>query len=106
MKKAVTLVAILGLLIAASPASANFKLSFGFAKRELSRETAGVCNGVAGCKNWSVRPCLRRSLHRIDCRSNFFFNDGSYCTYVGTATLRFHGQFEVITHHKRISCPR
>jgi hypothetical protein len=105
VRKVVPVLVVLGLLVTAQVASANFKLSFGYAKRGLAQETAAVCAHTHGCKSWSVRPCARRSLHRIDCRSNFFFSDGGYCTFVGTATLRHHlGSYEVITHHKRITC--
>jgi hypothetical protein len=105
VKKVVSVLAMVGLLVFAASASANFKLSFGYAKRGLAHETAQICAQTEGCKSWSVRPCARRSLHRIDCRSNFFFAGGGYCTFVGTATLRHHlGRYEVFTHHKRITC--
>ena len=103
MKRVLAVVAVLGLLVTAAPASANYQLIFGAAKRAISRETSHICSTTRGCKSWSVKPCKRRSLHRIDCRSNFYFPEGGYCTFVMTATLPPWAT-EIILHHKRIKC--
>jgi len=95
--------AIIALLAFAAIASANFQLRFGPAKRAISQETAQICSQVSGCKSWSVHPCTRQSLHRIDCLSNYLFSDGSVCSSVTTATYRLYAE-GIIISHKRIRC--
>jgi hypothetical protein len=95
--------AIVGLLAFASVASGNFQLRFGPAKRAISQETARICSEVNGCKSWSVHPCRRQSLHRVDCLSNYLFTDGTVCSSVTTATYRRYAE-EIIINHKRIRC--
>ena len=103
MKLLVGVTAIVALFAITSVASANFQLRFGPAKRAISQETANVCSQVSGCHSWSVKPCVRRSYHRIDCLSNFFFTDGNVCSFTATATYRrYAGQ--IIIAHKRIRC--
>ncbi|HEX6228514.1 MAG TPA: hypothetical protein VFZ41_03525, partial [Solirubrobacterales bacterium] len=50
-----------------------YQLEFGFAKRAISRATAAICAKADDCRTWSVKPCRRRSWHRIDCVSNALF---------------------------------
>jgi hypothetical protein len=95
--------AIVALLAFAAVANANFQLRFGPAKQAISQETSDICSRVDGCKSWSVHPCTRQSLHRIDCLSNYFFTDGAICSSVTTATYRRYAETIVIAH-KRIRC--
>lgn len=102
--KVAVVIAVLGLLLAlAAPAFAGYQLRFGYAKRAISGATSSVCAQTNGCKSWSVNPCVRRSLHRIDCRSNLFFAGGQGCSFVTTASLPPTAP-NVILHHKRIRC--
>lgn len=94
---------IVGLLSFAAVASGNFQLRFGPAKRAISQETARICSEVSGCKSWSVHPCQRQSLHRIDCLSNYLFTDGTVCNSVTTATYRRYAE-TIVINHKRIRC--
>jgi hypothetical protein len=94
---------ILALLVVTSVAGANFQLRFGPAKRAISQETSEICSQVSGCKTWSVAPCTRRSLHRIDCLSNYAFSDGNICHSVTTATYRQYAA-GIVINHKRIRC--
>jgi hypothetical protein len=103
LKLLVGVSAIIGLLAFASVANANYQLRFGPAKRAISQETASICSQVSGCQSWSVKPCTRRSYHRIDCLSNYFFKDGAACSSVTTATYPPYAT-EIIIHHKRIIC--
>ena len=95
--------ATVALLAFAAIASANFQLRFGPAKRAISQETAQICSQVSGCKSWSVHPCRRQSLHRIDCLSNYLFSDGTVCNSVTTAAYRLNAE-EIVINHKRIRC--
>jgi hypothetical protein len=95
--------AIVALLAIASVASANFQLRFGPAKRAISQETSETCSQVSGCRSWSVKPCVRRSYHRIDCLSNYLFTDGNVCHSTTTATYRRYAG-GIIINHKRIIC--
>jgi hypothetical protein len=103
IKLLVGVTAIVALLAFAAVASANFQLRFGPAKRAISQETARICSQVSGCKQWSVHPCRRQSLHRIDCLSNYLFTDGTLCSSVTTATYRRSAE-GIIINHKRIRC--
>jgi hypothetical protein len=103
VKLKVLIVAVVSALLLASSASAGYQVIFGAAKRAISREAAGICAQARGCKSWSVKPCARRSLHRVDCRANFFFPESGYCTMVMIGVLPPYAS-EVIVHHKRISC--
>jgi hypothetical protein len=51
----------------------EYQLEFGFAKRAISKATAQICAQAEGCRTWSVRPCKRRSWHRVDCVANTLF---------------------------------
>jgi hypothetical protein len=102
-KLLVGVTAIVALLALAAVASANFQLRFGPAKRAISQETARICSQVDGCKSWSVHPCKRQSLHRIDCLSNYLFTDGTICSSVTTATYRLYAE-AIVINHKRIRC--
>jgi hypothetical protein len=103
VKLKVLIVAVVSALVLASTASAGYQVIFGAAKRAISREAAGICAEARGCKSWSVKPCARRSFHRVDCRANFFFPESGYCTMVMIGVLPPYAN-EVIVHHKRISC--
>jgi hypothetical protein len=95
--------AIVALLAVTSVAGANFQLRFGPAKRAIAQETAEVCSQVKGCHSWSVKPCVRRSYHRIDCLSNYFFTDGNVCSSATAATYRQYAG-GIVINHKRIRC--
>ena len=103
LKLLIGVAAMVVALVCASVALGNYQLRFGPAKRVISQETARICSATAGCKSWSVKPCVRRSLHRIDCRTNYYFPEGGYCTSVFTATLPPWAT-EIILHHKRVRC--
>jgi hypothetical protein len=103
MKLLVGVSAIVALLAVTSVASANFQLRFGPAKRAISQETSSICSHVSGCHSWSVKPCVRRSYHRIDCLSNYFFTNGNVCSSTTTATYRQYAG-GIIIAHKRIRC--
>lgn len=103
IKLLVGVTAAVALLAFAAIASANFELRFGPAKRAISQETARICNEINGCRSWSVHPCRRQSLHRVDCLSNYFFTNGSACSSVTTATYRRYAE-AIIINHKRIRC--
>lgn len=102
MRIKVAVAAILGLLLFAGIAGAH-KLPFGYAKTEIKRFTAGVCAEADACRNWSVGPCRRRSLHRVDCASRLFSNEGGNCAWVTIAVVPSNST-EVRIHHKRILC--
>jgi hypothetical protein len=103
VKVKVLVVSVVAALLLASTASAGYQVIFGAAKRAISREAAGVCAQAEGCKSWSVKPCVRRSSHRVDCRANFFFPGSGYCTMVMIGVLPPWAE-QVIVHHKRIRC--
>ncbi len=102
MKIKVVVGAVLGMLLLAGAAQAH-KVPFGFAKTEVKRYTAGICAETDGCKNWKVAPCSRRSLHRVDCVSTFFFPEGIDCSFV-TIAIAPPNRYEVNIHRKRIIC--
>jgi hypothetical protein len=100
--KATVFAAILGLLLLAAVADAH-QLPFGFAKTEIRHATSSICAETSGCHNWSVGPCRRRSLHRVDCVSRFHGENGVDCEFVTIARAPTH-LYEVRLHHKRIFC--
>jgi hypothetical protein len=100
----IAIFATMALGIAASSAIGDgYQVIFGYAKRAMSREAADVCARTTGCKSWSVKPCARRSWHRVDCRANFFFAEGGQCSMVMLAIYPPWAN-EVIVRHKRIFC--
>lgn len=103
MRTKIAILATLGALILPASAGANYQLIFGYAKRAIARQTAAVCAQVTGCQSWSVKPCRRTSLHRIDCLANYFFREGVTCSQVTFAVLPPWAS-DVILHHKRIIC--
>jgi hypothetical protein len=93
---------VLGALLLAGVAQAH-KVPFGFAETEIRRFTADVCKKAEGCKNWQVTSCNRRSDHRVDCLSTFFFRDGGECSFE-TIAVAPPKRYVVNIHHKRIVC--
>jgi len=81
----------------------EYQLEFGFAKREIARETAAACAKIEGCVNWSVNPCKRQSWHRIDCISNLHGESGATCSFVTIAVWPPWSN-HLILHRKRIHC--
>jgi hypothetical protein len=81
----------------------EYKLEFGFAKRAIARATAAICANAEGCRTWSVKPCRRRSWHRVDCVSNALFDEGIVCRWVMIAVWPPSSD-ELILHRKRIFC--
>ncbi|HWM53917.1 MAG TPA: hypothetical protein VNO20_00810 [Solirubrobacterales bacterium] len=102
MKAKLVVAAALGMLVFAGVAEAH-KVPFGFAKTEVKRFTADICAQTEGCQNWRVAPCNRRSLHRIDCVSTFFFREGLDCSFV-TIAIAPPKRYVVNIHRKRIIC--
>ena len=102
MKVKVVVATVLGMLLLAGIAEAH-KVPFGFAKSEIRRFTADVCAETEGCKSWKVGPCARRSFHRIDCTSTFFFPEDVDCSFV-TIAIAPPNRYEVNIHRKRIVC--
>jgi hypothetical protein len=102
MRVKVMAAAVLGVLLLVGVAEAH-KVPFGVAKSEVRRFTAEVCSETEGCKSWKVGPCARRSLHRIDCTSTFFFREGLDCSFV-TIAIAPPKRYEVNIHRKRIVC--
>jgi len=94
--------AVLALSLLAGVAEAH-KVPFGFAKSEIRRFTADICSETEGCQSWKVGPCARRSFHRIDCTSTFFFREGVDCSFV-TIAIAPPERYEVNIHRKRIVC--
>ena len=102
MRIKVAISAILGLLLFAGVAEGH-KMPFAYAKTEIKRFTAEICAETEGCKNWSVAPCQRRSLHRVDCVSRLYFAEGGGCSWVTIARAR-RNEYRATIHHKRILC--
>jgi hypothetical protein len=103
MKLKVSLAALLiGMLATASVAEAH-KLPVGAAKRAIQQETATICSELEGCKSWSVGPCQRKSLHRVDCVSRVSNGEGGSCAWVTIARVPARS-FVIHLHHKRIFC--
>jgi hypothetical protein len=103
MKLKVAIGAVLvGLLATAAVAEAH-QLPVGVAKNAIKQETAAVCGELEGCKNWSVGPCQRKSLHRVDCVSRVTNQEGGSCAWVTIARVPARS-FEIRLHHKRIFC--
>jgi hypothetical protein len=102
MRLKVAIAALLGVLAMAGVAEAH-KLPFGAAKHAIQQETAGVCRELDGCRNWSVGPCQRKSLHRVDCVSKVKNGEGGRCAWVTIARVPANS-YEINVHHKRIFC--
>jgi hypothetical protein len=103
MKLKVAIAALLvGLLAMAAVAEAH-KLPVGAAKNAIKQETAAVCGELEGCKDWSVGPCQRKSLHRVDCVSRVTNREGGSCAWVTIARVPSRS-FVIHLHHKRIFC--
>lgn len=102
MKVKMAVMAVLGVVLLAGVAQAH-KVPLGFAKTEIKRFTADICAQTEGCQNWKVGPCARRSSHRIDCTSTFFFREGVDCSFV-TIAIAPPKRYEVNIHRKRIVC--
>ncbi|HEY5816632.1 MAG TPA: hypothetical protein VIS95_09905 [Solirubrobacterales bacterium] len=102
MRVKVAIAALLGVLAMAGVAEAH-KLPVGEAKQSIRRATAGVCQELEGCKNWSVGPCQRKSLHRVDCVSTVSDQEGTACSWVTIARVPANS-YEIRVHHKRIFC--
>lgn len=79
------------------------KLPLGAAKNAIKQETASVCRELEDCKNWSVGPCQRKSLHRVDCVSRVSNGEGGSCAWVTIARVPARS-YEIHVHHKRIFC--
>lgn len=97
---------VLGALLFAAPAigyQGDYQLEFGFAKRAISRETAALCSSTEGCANWLVKPCRRRSWHRVDCVSRLYGENGVACIFVSIAVWPPSSD-HLLLHHKRIFC--
>lgn len=103
MRMKIAILVVLGALIIPATANAEYQLIFGYAKRALARQTAAICAQVSGCRSWSVNPCRRTSLHRVDCLANYFFREGVVCSQVVFAVLPPQAD-DVILHHKRLFC--
>ena len=91
----------LALLLTVGVAEAH-KMPFGVAKSEIKRFTAEVCAEADECRNWSVGPCRRRSLHRIECVSGVHLPEGD-CAWVTIARAPAN-LYEVRIHRKRVFC--
>jgi hypothetical protein len=102
MKLKISLLAIAATLLFASAASAHV-LPFGLAKRAIAQTTASICADANECRSWSVQPCRRQSLHRVDCLANFFFPEGRKCSGVIIARVRSNS-YDLILQHKRLIC--
>ena len=103
MKLKVAIVALLaGLLTMAAVAEAH-QLPVGAAKNAIKQETATICSELEGCRNWSVGPCQRKSLHRIDCVSRVTNREGGSCAWVTIARVPARS-YVIHVHHKRIFC--
>ena len=81
----------------------EYQLEFGFAKRAISHETAALCSSTEGCANWLVKPCRRRSWHRVDCVSRLYGENGVACVFVSIAVWPPSSD-HLLLHHKRIFC--
>lgn len=103
MKIKVAILALLAVLAFAGVAKGAYQLRFGYAKHSIQQLTAGVCSELEGCHDWSVGPCQRRSLHRIDCVSTVKSREGGACSWVTIAVLPPNAT-DVKLHHKRIVC--
>jgi hypothetical protein len=102
MKIKIAIAALLGVFLVAGVAQAH-KLPVGAAKNAIKQETAAICNELEGCRNWSVGPCQRKSLHRVDCVSRVTNSEGGSCAWVTIARVPSRS-FEIQVHHKRIFC--
>ena len=102
MRIKVAIAALLGVLLMAGVASAH-KLPVGEAKQAIRQTTSGVCQEIEGCRNWSVGPCQRKSLHRVDCVSKVTNREGTACAWVTIARVPANS-YEIRVHHKRIFC--
>ncbi|HEX6228277.1 MAG TPA: hypothetical protein VFZ41_02320 [Solirubrobacterales bacterium] len=80
-----------------------YKLEFGFAKRAIMRATAEICKRADDCVTWSVKPCRRRSWHRIDCVSNTLFPENIVCRFVMIAKWPPWSD-ELLLQRKRVFC--
>src|SRR5262245_3821967 len=100
MKVKVSVVAVAALFLFAGTASAHV-LPFGPAKRAIAQKTAEICAAADECTSWSVNPCRRQSLHRVDCLANFFFPGGGDCSGVIIARLPAYSN-NLILQHKRL----
>jgi hypothetical protein len=98
----VSICAVLALALMVGVAEAH-KVPFGLAKTEIKRFTAEVCAETVECRNWSVGPCRRRSLHRVDCVSRVVLREGGDCAWVTIARAPAK-LYEVRIHRKRIIC--
>lgn len=103
MRIKIAIATVLGVLLLAGAAQGAYQLRFGYAKRSIQRFTADVCSELEGCKDWRVGPCTRRSLHRIDCVSRVFSEEGGACAWVTIAVLP-PSSYDVQIRHKRIRC--
>ena len=102
MKLKVVIAALFGVLLVAGVAQAH-KLPVGAAKNAIKQETAAICGELEGCRNWSVGPCQRKSLHRVDCVSRVTNGEGNACAWVTIARVPSRS-YEIQVHHKRIFC--
>lgn len=102
MRVKVVIAAMLGMLLTVGAAEAH-KLPVGEAKQSIRRATSEVCQDLEGCRNWSVGPCERKSLHRVDCVSKVTNGEGQSCAWVTIARVASRS-YEIQVHHKRIFC--
>jgi hypothetical protein len=98
----VAIAALLGVLLMSGVAAAH-KLPVGEAKQAIRQETSAVCQELEGCRNWSVGPCQRKSLHRVDCVSKVTNGEGVACSWVTIARVPANS-YTIRVHHKRIFC--
>lgn len=103
MRVKVAIAALLGAFLLTAAVAQAHKLPMGAAKRAIQQETAGVCQELDGCKNWSVGPCERKSFHRIDCVSRVTNGEGGDCAWVTIARVPANS-YTIHVHHKRIFC--
>lgn len=103
MRTKVAIAALLGAFLLTAGVAEAHKLPYGAAKRAIQQETAAVCQELEGCKNWSVAPCQRKSLHRVDCVSRVSNGEGGSCAWVTIARVPANS-YTIHVHHKRIFC--
>jgi hypothetical protein len=103
MRLKVAIGALLALLLLTVGIAEAHKLPMGAAKQAIRQETSAVCQELEGCHNWSVGPCQRKSLHRVDCVSKVTNGEGGACAWVTIARVPANS-YTIHVHHKRIFC--
>lgn len=103
MRSKIAIAALLGAFLVMAGAAEAHKLPVGEAKQAIRQETSAVCQELEGCRNWSVGPCQRKSLHRVDCVSRVTNREGGNCAWVTIARVPSNS-YTIRVHHKRIFC--